>query len=310
MGTKGVHISLTRFNQVVLSDDESTAEIGFGLTWAEVYQKLDGTGAYNVVLPNGTITTASSDKNPDLFFALKGGLNRFAIVTSAVYKTHPQDKIYIILTIEGISGLVFTPVVLFFYDGEDPGDSFVAFDDILATIDTVLVQSFSDFVGAQAVELLTNPRGTSHTVSVSSLTSTLLDAVKTQVEDLTKKQLLHSGSLVTVDVDPFLQYGQYSTDSAYPHADSPLPISLYVAWDLATADDFWKNATKSAIASIKKVAVQEGVFKDTFTSYPNYAIAGTTAEELYGTNTARLRSIRQSIDPDQVMQLAGGFDLL
>lgn len=163
--------------------------------------------------------------------------------TETFASTVTDPKAQIILTIEGITGLVFTPVVLFFYDGEDPGDSFVAFDDILATIDTVLVQSFSSFVGAQAVELLTNPRGTSHTVSVSSLTPTLLDAVKTQIEvtrscaslrsservltslqGLAEKQLLHSGSLVTVDVDPFLQYGQYATDSAYPHADSPLPV--------------------------------------------------------------------------------------
>jgi hypothetical protein len=45
---------------------------------------------------NGTITTASSAKNTDLFFALKGGLNRFGIVTSAVYYTHQQpDLVYV-----------------------------------------------------------------------------------------------------------------------------------------------------------------------------------------------------------------------
>lgn len=41
-------------------------------------------------MQNGTITTASASTNTDLFFALKGGLNRFAIVTSIVYETHPQ----------------------------------------------------------------------------------------------------------------------------------------------------------------------------------------------------------------------------
>lgn len=35
---------------------------------------------------------------------------------------------------------------------------------------------------------------------------------------------LHGGSFLTFDVDPFLQYGQYATDSAYPHSDSPLPV--------------------------------------------------------------------------------------
>lgn len=86
---------------------------------------------------------------------------------------------------------------------------------------------------------------------------------------------------------------------------------MFSVWDLESEDVFWDNATRSAISGIKEVAVQEGVFKDSFTTYPNYAIIGTTAEELYGsTNAARLRAIRNSIDPDQVMELAGGFDIV
>lgn len=41
-------------------------------------------------MQNGTITTASKQNNQDLFFALKGGLNRFGIVTAAEFYTHPQ----------------------------------------------------------------------------------------------------------------------------------------------------------------------------------------------------------------------------
>ncbi|ROW05742.1 hypothetical protein VMCG_05184 [Cytospora schulzeri] len=378
--TTGVHFSLKKMKQVVLSEDKSTVELGMGLIWAEVYQQLDGTGvnivggrvsgpgvagltlgggfswktnqygltcdtvlSYNVVLPNGTITTASSDTNPDLYFALKGGMNRFAIVTSAVYKTHEQpSKIYggsrfytvdktdallnataifsetntdpkaqLIMTLEGVPALAIIPVVIFFYDGPDPGNSFSMFDDILADVNGALVQSFSSFVAGQATELLSFIRGTAHTLSVSAMTAPLLDAIKTEVESLAAKQLLHGGSLVTFDVDPFLQYGQYATDSAYPHSDSPLPISLFTTWNLASDDDYWYDATKTAIQNIKDVAVEEGLFKDSFTAYPNYAIAGTTAEELYGTaNAARLKTIKNSIDPTRVMELAGGFDII
>lgn len=42
---------------------------------------------------NGTITSASADKNPDLFFALKGGLSKLGAVTSIVYHTHPQPPL-------------------------------------------------------------------------------------------------------------------------------------------------------------------------------------------------------------------------
>lgn len=51
--------------------------------------------SFTLVLPNGTISKVDSSQ-PDLFFALKGGLNRFGIVTSAVYVTHEQpDLIYV-----------------------------------------------------------------------------------------------------------------------------------------------------------------------------------------------------------------------
>ena len=39
---------MTRFNQVVLNKMANTVEVGAGLTWDDVYQKLDGTG-FNVV---------------------------------------------------------------------------------------------------------------------------------------------------------------------------------------------------------------------------------------------------------------------
>lgn len=54
--------------------------------------------------------------------------------------------------------------------------------------------------------------------------------------------------------------------------------------------------------------MKERVFKDSFTVYPNYAIGDMTADDLYGSaNAERLRSIKASVDPNGVMQLAGGF---
>ncbi|KAG8157918.1 hypothetical protein KVR01_012190 [Diaporthe batatas] len=377
--TPGVHISFARMKQVKLSEDKSSVELGMGLIWAEAYQalskegvnvvggRLSGPGVggltlgggyswktnqfgltcdtvktYNLVLPNGTITTASASTNTDLFFALKGGLNRFGIVTSIVYETHPQppliyggQRIYtadkadalikateiftrtvtdpkaqVILTLEGLPAVGLIPYVLFFYDGPDPGASFAMFDGILPVNSGTIKQPFSTFVGAQATQLLQSSRGTSHTVSVSAFTVELLEVVKKEVQSLTAQQLLHGGSLVSGGVDPFLDYGRYATDSAFPHADSPLPISIYCAWGSSTEDEFWINAVKQSVANIKQAAVQAGIFKESFTPYTNYAIGDTTAEELYGTtNLARLRSVKATIDPHDVMELAGGFSL-
>lgn len=58
------------------------------------------------------------------------------------------------------------------------------------------------------------------------------------------------------------------------------------------------------------MAIEEGIYRDSFVAYSNYALADTSAEELYGaTNAARLRAIRDQIDPDRIMDLAGGYDI-
>ena len=66
---------------------------------------------------------------------------------------------------------------------------------------------------------------------------------------------------------------------------------------------------KSTIAQLKQTAISEGIYNDDYTQYPNYAISGTSAQDLYGANAARLSAIRSQVDPDGVMELAGGFDV-
>lgn len=78
--------------------------------------------------------------------------------------------------------LSLTPVVLMFYDGPDPADSFAMFDGIIPASSSTFKQPFTSFVAAQATQLLQNNRGTSHTVSVSAVTLPLLEAVKTEVQ--------------------------------------------------------------------------------------------------------------------------------
>lgn len=102
--------------------------------------------------------------------------------TAIFSETNTDPKAQIILTFEGLPAVEVIPVILFFYDGPDPGDSFAAFDGILTTADNALVQSFSSFVDVQAAELLSFVRGTAHTLSLSALTPAILDAINTEVE--------------------------------------------------------------------------------------------------------------------------------
>lgn len=46
--TKGVHISLSKLNEVTLSSDGTTARVGAGNRWSDVFTKLEGSGR-NVV---------------------------------------------------------------------------------------------------------------------------------------------------------------------------------------------------------------------------------------------------------------------
>ncbi|KAG8161219.1 hypothetical protein KVR01_009483 [Diaporthe batatas] len=374
--TTGVHIALKRMNQIVLSADKSTVEIGTGNGWADVYDKLDGTGVnvvggrvkgpgvggftlgggyswktnqhgltsdtvvqFNLVLPNGTISSASAENNPDLFFALKGGLNRFAVVTSAVFRTHPQtDEIYAGTTIYAsdqvdallnatqvfsdtntdpkaqiITTINATPVglsalVLFFYDGPDPGTAFEMFDEVDDTISFVRVQSFSTFVSSVDSAIALNPRGTFNSLPTTKTTPAFLAAIKNQASQLNSQG--HGALMLSYDIEPFLEYGEHATESAYPHDESPLPLNLYFSWAFSSDDQYWNEAMVNAISELREVAVREGIFNESSAVYPNYAIAGTTAEVLYGSaNAARLRSIKANVDPNNVMSLAGGFNI-
>jgi hypothetical protein len=49
----------------------------------------DNTLSHDVVLASGELTRASSDDNPDLFWALKGGGGNFGVVTSITYRMSP-----------------------------------------------------------------------------------------------------------------------------------------------------------------------------------------------------------------------------
>ena len=57
------------------------------------------------------------------------------------------------------------------------------------------------------------------------------------------------------------------------------------------------------------VAKQEGIWDPELTAYPNYALSTYGGEQLFGGNVERLRAVKQSVDPDGVMELSGGFTI-
>ncbi len=55
--------------------------------------------------------------------------------------------------------------------------------------------------------------------------------------------MLHSGTAVNFDHEPFINYGQHTTDRAYPHAGSLLPVSL--PFDLQLLTILMRNVDSS-----------------------------------------------------------------
>ena len=140
---------------------------------------------FEVVPANGTIANANSTSNPDLWWALKGGGNRFAIVTDFTFKAHPlgvdgriwggvrvynaedrqalfsalsdfirdypDAKSAVIPTFNFAGPGIALPTLFFFYDGPTPPvDAFSALD---------VIESVSDSTGAKSYTDLTNEAG-------------------------------------------------------------------------------------------------------------------------------------------------------
>lgn len=239
--TAGIQITMSRFNGVTYNADAQTASIGTGLVWDDVYAALEPYGvsvvggrvtgvgvagftlgggfsflsnqhgltidtvtAFELVLPNGTVTTATDTMNPDLFFALKGGFNNFGIVTQFTLQTYTQGLVWggLIITLGEFDALAAATAnfyanvtdpkaaiitsfnydlgasvveVSMFYDGPTPPDGI--FDEFLAipaiTQDISTRSYYSLILRAPSNGL----RGYFHTVSLLELTPSDVSAV-------------------------------------------------------------------------------------------------------------------------------------
>ena len=106
--------------------------------------------------------------------------------------------------------------------------------------------------------------------------------------------------------DDFFSYG---SDSAYPpdRSQALFPAFITVLWTDASLDDEMAFVVRNITDTIRDVALADGQNVANAAKYPNYATFGTPLEEMYGGNVERLRKIRASIDPDDVMGLTGGW---
>jgi hypothetical protein len=122
--------------------------------------------------------------------------------------------------------------------------------------------------------------------------------------------LLDPNFLVAAFEEPF-ERGLFThgPPSAYPPDRSRLyfPSILTFSWANSSLDETMTRAIREGGDSLRAAALKDGQDIEHAAVYPNYALFDTPLEDMYGKNVPRLRALRRTIDPEDVMGLAGGF---
>ncbi|KAF4610654.1 hypothetical protein D9613_006785 [Agrocybe pediades] len=378
--TTGVHISMTRFDEVTYDAASQTVVVGSGLVWDDVYEALaphnvnvvggrvtgvgvagftlgggyswktnqygltiDTVTAFELVKPDGTVVTVTQASDPALFSGLKGGLNNFGIVTKFTLKTFPQTQVWgglitivaphiddvaaataafsasatdpkagIITTYNFLLGQPGISLLLF-YDAPTPPAGI--FDDFLAIpyfSKDVKTRDFLSLVKASPSDATSGTRGIFNTVSLLQFTPNLLDVILNETIFWGTQLSLKGGVFISYDVEPFLPdiYSHNTQTTAFPPVRSLglLPFNIYYAWTSSLFDDDFHEAARLSAKAVYDAAVAEGQTAIVGAPiYPNYAIYDTPLTGMYGANLPALQALKASVDPSNVMGLAGGF---
>ena len=101
----------------------------------------------------------------------------------------------------------------------------------------------------------------------------------------------------------------HGSPSAYPpdRSQAVFPSVLTVAWLNASLDNTMADILRDGAKTIRDVALADGQNLSNAAVYVNFAIFDSPLEDMYGGNVARLHQIKTEIDPEGVMDLAGGF---
>ncbi|KAG9078078.1 hypothetical protein FRC06_008547, partial [Ceratobasidium sp. 370] len=306
--------------------------LGGGYSWLSNQYGLaiDSVAAFEIVLPNGTITTTTESTNPDLFFGLKGGFNNFGIVTKFTLLAYPQNQVwggvrtfsqdqlaevnaatvdFIAKVSDPKAAIIPSPCttilnrlqtgisLLMFYDGPNPPVGiFERYTSIPSASSDVSTRTMSSLVRANPANGTYGTRTTFNTISLTNYSIPLLNRIQNQSMYWGGKAALHGGLLVSYSVEPFLRtLNMRSKGGAYPHDDFLVPLNLDWSWIGELNDAFFINSAKQSAQVILDQAIAEGrdVGGVKQIKYANYAAADEDLRSIYGPNLDRLKSIKK-----------------
>jgi len=119
-----------------------------------------------------------------------------------------------------------------------------------------------------------------------------------------------NSTIVVYTLEPFEpDFLTHGGPSAYPPDRSlaVLPSGIYLGWTDESVDNLMADALRISAATLIEAGIQDCQKLRNAAPYVNYALFGTPVERMYGDNLERLRVIKRTYDPRDVMGLAGGW---
>ncbi|KAL7284766.1 hypothetical protein ACG7TL_002073 [Trametes sanguinea] len=319
--------------------------LGGGYSWKtnQYGLAIDNLSGLEIVLANGTTLDVSQNMHPDLFWGLKGGFNNFGVVTGFSLTTHPQRDVWggvLIITADQLDavnaanvqfsqtvtdpkaqvipsyahaqGQLVMSLQLFYDSSTPPSGIFDAYLAIPSVQKDIKTRSLLDLVRSAPSNSTQGFRGIFHTVSVLNYTENVIDAIVNETQFWGERLAGFEGASVAYSTEPFLPtiFSHASEDSsAYP-PDRTIglsPLSISYAWNDSSADEAMHSAARQSAAQLTRVLISEGQEVEHAALYGNYAIFGTPLDKIYGKHLPRLKALKAQYDPNNVMNLAGGW---
>ncbi|KKA18214.1 FAD-binding oxidoreductase [Rasamsonia emersonii CBS 393.64] len=372
------------FNEVVYDAARNIATVGAGLKWGDVYGQLDkfnvtvvggrvldvgvgglilGSGLwylsdlyglacdnvvnFEVVLANGSAVNANVTSNADLFWALKGGSNNFAIVIAFTLSTYPIHNVwggvkqysldqlpalmaamteyqsvpnkdpYANLMLQAFTTNASVGAVLnmVYLKPEASPPAFEPFYSISTTADTTKLQTLTEMLSWQMVPPI--PRwdwfATSFTPNASLYQE--IATIVTSAPELATLKALTSGTMALglqpISSSLVLAGNDRGDGNALDlQSVNQTWFVLDTGWQFASDDATAYNATRAIKDRIERASRAAGDYVPYI--FMNDASWDQDVLGHYGAeNVRRLREVQRVYDPDLVFQelVSGGFKL-
>ncbi|KAL7274572.1 hypothetical protein RUND412_002518 [Rhizina undulata] len=380
----GVLLTLSNLKSLVIQ--EGYVEVGPGNIWGDVYKFLDplglsavgarvsgvGVGGYllggglsylsnergwgcdnvksfEIVIANGTVTTASLEKNPDLFHALKGSSNNLGVVTRFDLYTYPTTGVYAgsLYYLEEYIPALFNATVAYALStpdvkshiipafGQIPGETvgvfYVFYNEPVDTVPEALkpfleIPTFMNTVriknvsaAAQDLQEL-NPSGMRHryltfSIKPNSTLFTEIFALFTSRNSAIEDSI--PGWLGSIAFQPLVESLLSAGDNrggnilGFENGRGPLIIvSFDFAWSNATDDATAIAAVEGLVEDLTNLAKKRGLWDEYI--YLNYGDAKAKVIESYGAVSVEvLQEAKRKWDPKNVFGrlVKGGFKI-